>query len=393
MLTEPHPPRQSERALAKLWLDADLLGADLTAQDGRQFRVLYPGRPNGRAGPDFKDSVLETDDGELLRGDVELHVDAGDWRRHGHHTDPNYNGVVLHVVLRSRVDASPQQSNMVVPVVSLAGQEGTTGSPRRDRPSVLRSRGRDEIGPLLDRAGDLRLLGRSRGFAIQMGSSEGEQLLYEAIMDALGYASNRKPFRALAQAVPMALLREVAGEPASTRLLALKAMLLDAAGLAAYAGQAELRRMSDVLPRLPTRKQVPVALWHTFRVRPANHPARRILGAAHLFDRYLDPRLPEGLTDLMAAGRPTDLIEGLTAPPYVGTTRAKEIAVNAVLPFIHARAGLTRDGHLQEQCLDVYRRFPSLPDNEITREMKRLWSPEFEDLSPNPPKDGLGDSP
>ena len=77
---------------------------------------------------------------------------------------------------------------MAVPVVSLADRDVITGNRRRDRPPVLRGRGTDEIGALLDRAGDLRQVGRSSGFAIQMmGSSDGEHLLYEAIMDTLGY--------------------------------------------------------------------------------------------------------------------------------------------------------------------------------------------------------------
>lgn len=121
---------------------------------------------------------------------------------------------------------------MAVPVVSLADLDVITGNRRRDRPPVLRGRGTDEIGALLDRAADLRQVGRSSGFAIQMmGSSDGEHLLYEAIMDTLGYASNRKPFRALALAVPVVLLSKLRHEPSATRLLALKAMLLNAGGL------------------------------------------------------------------------------------------------------------------------------------------------------------------
>ena len=51
-----------------------------------------------------------------------------------------------------------------------------------------------------------------------------------------------------------------------------------------------------------------------------------------------------------------------------------------MLPFLHARAGITRDDRLQALCFEGYRLFPSLPDNEITREVKNLWSPEFEDV-------------
>jgi len=81
---------------------------------------------------------------------------------------PTTTASAFNVVLRSRASATPQQSNMAVPVVSLADRDVISGNRRQDRPPVLRGRGSDEIGALLDRAGDLRQVGRSSGFAIQM---------------------------------------------------------------------------------------------------------------------------------------------------------------------------------------------------------------------------------
>ena len=92
----------SEKALADLWQRTARLPAPLVAQDGQRFRVLYPGRRSARAGPDFRDAILRGDDGRRVVGDVELHLRAPDWYSHSHHADPNYNGVVLHVVLRPR---------------------------------------------------------------------------------------------------------------------------------------------------------------------------------------------------------------------------------------------------------------------------------------------------
>jgi hypothetical protein len=58
--------------LAQLWRRAHAL----TTTEGRAFRVLYPGRPNARAGPDFRDAVLASESGQRIVGDVELHLDA-----------------------------------------------------------------------------------------------------------------------------------------------------------------------------------------------------------------------------------------------------------------------------------------------------------------------------
>ena len=104
LIAEPRDPRydsdpRSERALAQLWLRTRVLSSGITTEDGERLRVVYPGRSNPRAGPDFLDAILATESGEILRGDVELHLRAPDWYGHGHHVDPNYNGVILHVVL------------------------------------------------------------------------------------------------------------------------------------------------------------------------------------------------------------------------------------------------------------------------------------------------------
>ena len=68
--------------------------------EGRSLRVLYPGRPMPHAGPDFRDTLLITEDGELLRGDTEVHLRRRDWDGHGHRGDPRYSRVVLHLYTR-----------------------------------------------------------------------------------------------------------------------------------------------------------------------------------------------------------------------------------------------------------------------------------------------------
>ena len=113
----------SESALADLWQRASGLPEPLVSQSGRRFRVLYPGRRSARAGPDFRDAILRGDDGRRVVGDVELHLRAPDWYSHSHHADPNYNGVVLHVVLRPKPGSDTRsRSGDSIPVVGLEAQ-------------------------------------------------------------------------------------------------------------------------------------------------------------------------------------------------------------------------------------------------------------------------------
>ena len=242
-------PTPNERALAQLWQNADALASGLYTQDGRRLRVVYPGRPGGVAGPDFRDSIISTETGELVTGDVELHVSAPDWYGHRHHVDPNYNGVVLHVVLFPKgTKTTRQQSKTHVPVASLtphADELVAANGP----PTLVRFQGQGTLEELLDRAGDERFLAKSVGFALQLKVEDPDEALYRAVMEGLGYSANRRPFSELARAVPMARLGELRSEPPATRLLAIRAMLLRAAGLLHLVGPADEERLRAALPR------------------------------------------------------------------------------------------------------------------------------------------------
>ena len=365
--------------MARLWRNAHAASEGLRAEDGSRYLVVYPGRDSGGAGPDFRDSVLITETGDLLTGDVELHVAAPDWRGHRHNVDPNYNGVVLHVVLHTKgVRTSPQQSRAHVPVVSLLPHVETLRRSEGTPPEPLAwARNLDEsgLGAALDRAGDQRFHGRSRGFALELQFGGPEQVLYGALMEGLRYAVNRKPFRELARKVPFSLLRELGREPPATRLLAIKGMLLGAAGLLAQALPAdELSEVRGLLQRLPATPKMEAERWTLSRVRPANHPARRVAGAAYLLDRYLGPGLAGGIEEEIGLGGARRLLLCLSAPPLIGRGRAVELAVNVVLPFMHALAGLGRDGTLAGRFVALYQDFPKPDDNAITREMRRLLS-------------------
>ncbi|HEY5475352.1 MAG TPA: DUF2851 family protein [Tepidiformaceae bacterium] len=86
---------RDEAALSARW--AAGLGGPACLEDGRSLRVVFPGIPGGPAGPDFRGAIVEAS-GDLLRGDVELHLRASGWHQHGHDADSAYRDVVLHVV-------------------------------------------------------------------------------------------------------------------------------------------------------------------------------------------------------------------------------------------------------------------------------------------------------
>jgi len=94
-----------EIQLQKFWKSPKLtkLSQPLKTTAGRTVEVLYSGTENLDSGPDFKDAIIKLD-GTLLKGDIEVHLDASGWYAHQHHTDPAYNNVILHVISKESKD-------------------------------------------------------------------------------------------------------------------------------------------------------------------------------------------------------------------------------------------------------------------------------------------------
>ena len=139
--------------------------------------MIYPGRVNSRAGPDFHDAIITTEDGDQITGDVELHLRQRDWDSHGHGGDPNYNGVVVHGALEVFSTETRLQSGAVAPVMDLRSlltdvpESGPGPGPALDLWRVLSRNGfyrpetLEEAGMTLEKAGDQRFLAKSRWLA------------------------------------------------------------------------------------------------------------------------------------------------------------------------------------------------------------------------------------
>ena len=88
---------ETEKTMQLRWAQAEG-PAWLMSEAGERLRLLYPGTWNHGPGPDFRGARLVGESSGLLHGDVELHQRERDWAAHGHHRDPAYAGVVLHVL-------------------------------------------------------------------------------------------------------------------------------------------------------------------------------------------------------------------------------------------------------------------------------------------------------
>ena len=334
-------PLLPEHLLARLWRAKE--GRSLRTVDGRRVKVLYAGRPAPGHGPDFQDAVVRMD-GERASGNVELHRRPSDWRAHRHDADPAYDDVMLHIV------AQADETGPDLPLAELS-RPGTREALEPPLMARLARASSAQFREMLVGSGMARFRERVQTAAHSIGEAGAEQALHETVFDALGYAENRMPFRWLARAIPGSKLQRLAiSLPADERPAALERILLDASGL-------------DDEPTSAGEHPS----WKTAGVRPVNHPRRRIRAAAVLLARAAAEGILARCERMATEGHTVlERLFVVDSPggALIGTGRAREIVVNAVLPLLAATGN--------SEAEDLFLRYPSLPENSLTREARRL---------------------
>lgn len=385
------------------------------------LHVLYPGRPSSGAGPDFQDALLITEEGDFVRGDVEVHIRQRDWRAHGHHLDSRYNHVVLHLFLQGERDKTCLESGAQVPEVLLISPLHSSASsnsrlsgaiPLSAPPSSLPN-GRQivadpmeslrllslkELEQALDDAGERRFLHKASAMLEHLRGGDAQEILYAGLMEGLGYSRNRNTMLLLARGLPFRQLRRLTGQRVEP--LVLEAVLLGTADLLPHQsghslpiGEARERsgELADIWHSMGEPLAVTAGMWNRSGLRPQNSPERRLVGASYLIEEYRSAGLVDGLRNVLEKGSQTEIEKGLEvgssgfwanhldfhhpvaqAPALIGRSRAREIVINVLMPFFYARAHLLGDGNLKRRISDIYCSFPPGQDNEITREVKAL---------------------
>jgi len=368
----------------RLWEGQRFPAQALVGGDGSPLGVVFRGRPStGGAGPDFRDAVIELG-GCQVRGDVELHVLASAFRRHGHHRDRAYDNVILHVVFwDDDGENTCLASGRRVPVVALGPWVARRAQELQawlSHPALWQEPcdsadqrlGAEAVAAILDDGGDCRFLEKAAIFAAALAEEDGEEILYRGILEALGYSQNREPFRLLARVIPWRQLRVcIQAHPPQERVQVAEGVLLDRAGfLGPLAGDL------GALPSCSARRNGVESLalpWRLVGIRPENHPARRLAGAARLLVRYLEEGLLAGLLEKLAEASvqgPQALTTALrVGDGLIGPGRADEMAVNVVLPFTLAWAQARQDKPLAQAALTLYQRYPKLSPYGILRRL------------------------
>jgi hypothetical protein len=229
-----------------------------------------------------------------------------------------------------------------------------------------------------------------------------DQLLYEGIMEVLGYSKNRAPFLSLAQAMRLSFLRRFDLSNHGT----IMALLFGAAGLLPSSrtiANTESRRYlrglrrcwKDLRPSY-TGPLLQPGDWLFFRLRPANFPTARLASASFLLPHFFaQDSFRRVVTALKEAT--VDQKETLTllhsrlkvAPdPYwrhhyyfgpstlrpiigIGLSRRSDMIVNVVIPVILLYARVFHEPRLRDHTIRLLSRLRPLQRNSFTTAIER----------------------
>ena len=348
------PEISSEKSFSDLWERSLALRPDVVDRDGNSYEIVFPGIRNTGPGPDFRGAVLKHR-GRTMGGDVELHMVPSGWRGHGHHVDPNYNGVVLQVVLRTG-RGLPRAHSPPTAVVTFP-----------DRAADDRTKQATVEETELERLGVERFIAKSAAYRLHMESgADADQAIYRGVMEAMGYARNRRPFLTLAGALPISRFAGLRNEPESAARFAVFAALVVGGGLIERTDSAERAQVKRVTRRLGVRRRLRPEDWSMFRVRPVNSPLHRMRGMAHIVGRCRREGLLSDMRSAFDRSGARGLVDAVNARPFIGEGLSRTVVANTVLPALHAWWSLNRSGGSQ-QAVDAFMRMPAPPPDAVTR--------------------------
>ena len=455
-----HTRNIHERFLRHIWSRQYLDASKLRTCDGRLLKVIEVGTLNLDGGPDFAECKIKIGATTFV-GDVEIHRTVADWFTHQHQNDPLYNRVILHVVLEGIPQGldTTSLSGRKIPVLVLSDfltesiqsiWQKTILDERARRSERIRCFDKNNnVGDAI-LAGWLRKLATERlelkmrrfeerlkdlayehlmavreqpktygepameGFPDEIPppfkeltqrdyskKELWEQVLYEGLMEGLGYAKNQEPFLQLACIVTLRRLREFQMEKDDVKRAAL---LFAIAGLLPKIKSMREQDSKNYVRGLihawnEMRSSIHAAKmrasdWQFFPTRPNNFPTLRISAANVLIGKILNEDFFRALIQtLKSADDPersrkilTRLLtiesDGFWQYHYdfdqptrknmvaLGISRINELLVNTIIPIALLYARIFKDSQVREHTLHFYELFPPLEDNTLTRLMR-----------------------
>lgn len=359
---------------------------------GEAVSILHQGTLNSNQGPDFLNARIRIGTTTWV-GNVELHLLNSDWYKHKHSGDPQYDNVILHVILKQDGEPLPN-----IPTLCLEGRISKLIVQRyadlHRSPEVIPCSAHwphlpDEVFRQAQHQALMERWRVKRGRVMEMLEENRyhfEEVFWWLLAANFGVPVNQQAFLNMAQSIPFKLIQLYNHDIVKFEALLMgQAGMLDGTYVEAYPKL--LCREYQFLQRKHALKKslFPVQF---LRMRPASFPTIRLAQLAALMhnSKNLFAMLREApdLKTLMqllhcTAGDYWSYHYRLDEPATMqekslGMVMIQNITANTILPLMYVYGGYVRQENLQARAVDWLRELPP-ENNNITR---LFSSPGFE---------------
>ena len=385
-----------EEIFQLLW-QSRMLGLSFPLVGGGSVKVMDPGTLNRDAGPDFFNAKVKID-GKTWAGNIEIHMKASDWHRHGHDNDPAYDNVILHVVAHSDTEIK-RKDGSTIPQMRVQLPQNfyqtfaylTNSSPEIRCASRLQHIDRLRRSDWIETLSIERMQQKAARIEDTLRSSHGDwnRACFLTLARALGFGLNSIPFEMLAQSIDLNHLRRH-----SDNILQMEAIFFGQAGMLDPTLNPMDRRYQLMcreyrfLARKYSMHPIPRAAWKFSRTRPQNLPYRRIALLAKaqaetpdLLQRIVQTRGDEDklrtlfrwAVDPYWSRRFTFGADGQTEanPPSLSEASISVLLINVAAPLLYAYAILHSDDEMTDAAAALLTGLPP-EKNTIIRSWEQV---------------------
>jgi len=332
----------------------------LLDNDGSIINVIHPGEYNRDSGPDFFNARLLIS-GTLWAGNVEIHSKASHFELHGHHHDPMYDNIILHVVAeKDRNVFNSKGKELLTAVIEFSGSLHEKYLDLVNNPGIIACQDviKDFNGiPLKHWLNALvieRLEAKTEAIMriLSETGNDWEETLYRLLSRYFGFRVNTEPFEMLAGALPFRIIRKHADNrfQIESLLFGTSGMLQEGLFSEALHDQyyKDLIREFRILSSKYSIQPLHGWIWKFARLRPSNFPTIRISQLAGmladtggLFSRLLEVkeiRQLKGLFEVRASSYWDDHYvfgsEKTGKAKKTGSQATDILLINAVIPLL-----------------------------------------------------------
>lgn len=363
--------------------------------DGEAVEVKDVGRLNTDAGPDFFNAKIKIGD-VLWAGNVELHLNASDWKKHHHDMDAAYENVILHVVTVADDVVKRPQSGEPIPTIVLKYPlllEYNFDDLLKNKSWVPCASSLAQVDAFakniwLERLLVQRLEGKTAALqnVLSKNSNDWESTFYLQLSHYFGFKVNSQPFEQMAQSLPLSCLRHQ-----GDNLLQMEALVFGQSGLLGIAPEEDayvvsLRNEYVFLQNKYGLKPIDGEQWKMMRLRPGNMPYLRLAQFTSLL--YLHPNFVgdllvdtsvEGLRKFFAVKPENNYwnthyrfgAQSSERPKQIGKLSVDVLIINVAVPFVFAYGRANGKEALCERALDLLEQLPP-EQNSIVEHWKGL---------------------